>query len=357
MSHVGIASGCANCHDGQTFAVGMKPVSKPTGTLPHIPTSFACEICHSASKTSVGGFAGTAMVHTGITNNCASCHNDGMSFAGVTPKRKQDASVTHLTTTQDCSACHTSTTTFTTATPVLPVGHLVTAMPCSTCHSSGYSLTLTKMSHVGIVSGCINCHNGQTFAVNMTPKNKSDFPTHMATTLDCSSCHSISNFTSFAGGTGGGVKPADHIATSQGCTVCHAAGYSLTLTKMNHVGITTGCINCHNGQKFSGPQIPMVRLPNHIPYATMLLNGAAMQCEKCHMDTTLFTNNQKGATLHNGSMGKGSGQCTGCHLSGTTYTGGMKRKSLTHQASGHTDCSDSGCHRPLGNEGSTYTSW
>jgi hypothetical protein len=106
MNHTGIVSDCASCHNGQVFA-GVTPVAKPTN---HIPTGATCETCHAASKFT--NFSGTAMNHVGITNNCMSCHSDGMSFAGVTPVRKQDAPIVHLTTALDCSSCHSSTTTF-----------------------------------------------------------------------------------------------------------------------------------------------------------------------------------------------------------------------------------------------------
>jgi Cytochrome c7 and related cytochrome c len=419
MNHTGVTTGCASCHGGTTFAGGT-PLAK---SIKHIPTTAMtngskCETCHAVNQTNVGGFVvGVVMKHTGITTNCGSCHNDGLSYSGA-PKRKQDAATAHISTALDCSSCHTSTTTFTGASlTVLPAGHLVTTQPCALCHAAGYGSGSGVMSHVGIVSGCVNCHNGQTFAVGMKPMSKptthlpttavtngtacetchlasktnasgfagtamnhtgivnnciachngqtfavgvipmrkQDAPTtHVTTTSDCSACHSST--TTFKGAAGGAM-PANHIATAQPCSLCHAAGYSLTLTKMSHLGITTGCATCHNGQTFAGPQIPMVRSTKHIPYATMLLGGSGMQCEVCHKDTSSFQNNQTGKTLHNSSPGHGAGQCTGCHLSGTSYTGGMSRKSLTHDSPGHTDCSDSGCHMPLGPEGASWTRW
>ncbi len=218
------------------------------------------------------------------------------------------------------------------------------------------------MVHTGITSGCTNCHNGQTFAVGMTPQNKSNYTGHPTTTSDCTACHSATNFTTFFPGAGG-TLPTNHIPlTGQACTLCHSAGYSLTLTVMSHTGITTGCSTCHSGATYAGPQIPLAKSAKHIPYATGLVGGSTMQCEFCHKSTAVggfMTSPTTGdsVTMHNGSTGKGAGQCTACHLSGTSYSGTMSKKSLTHDSSGHTDCSDSGCHKPLGSKGTSWTKW
>jgi hypothetical protein len=416
MNHTGITAGCASCHGGTAYAGA--PLAKSTN---HIPTTAMtngakCETCHATNQTGAGGFlVGVQMKHTGITNNCIACHGDTKNYPGAL--RMKDAVPTHYVTTLDCSSCHTSTTTFKGAgLTTLPTGHLVTTQACSLCHAAGYGAGSGVMNHLGITNNCASCHNGQTFAVGMKPKSKSSlhFPTTAVPNPACETCHSASNTnvggfdlgamnhtgittncsschadgTNYAGapkrkqddptpphvatasdcnachtgtttfkGASGGAMPANHIPTAQPCTLCHAAGYSLTLTVMNHLGITTGCANCHNGQTFVGPQTPMKKPTNHIPYAGNLLGGAGMQCEFCHKSTTAFTLSVTSTVMHNGSLGKGSGQCTGCHLSGTTYLGVKGRKSLTHEAPGHTDCSDSGCHKPLGNEGNAYNSW
>ncbi len=46
----------------------------------HIPTTAACESCHKS--TTVFG-PNTAMVHTGITSGCATCHATGKTFSGT----------------------------------------------------------------------------------------------------------------------------------------------------------------------------------------------------------------------------------------------------------------------------------
>lgn len=414
MNHTGVIINCASCHGGTPYAGAPKAKS-----VNHIPTTAMtngakCETCHNVNQTNTGGFLiGIQNKHTGITNNCAACHADNKNYPGALHKHS-----THVITLADCSSCHSSTTSFVGGSmTVLPTGHLQTTQACTLCHAAGYGTGSGVMNHQGIVNNCTSCHNGQTFAISMkpvsksalhfpttavpnpacetchlptntnvggfnlgtmthtgitsncaschadgfnyagSPKRKQDATSHMITGADCSGCHTSTVINGFKSATGG-TMPANHIATAQPCILCHAAGYSLTLTVMSHSGITTGCANCHNGQTFVGPQTPMKKPTNHIPYAANLLGGAAMQCEFCHGSTTAFTLRPNFSTImHNGSKGKGSGQCTGCHLSGTTYLGVQGRKSLTHEAPGHTDCSDSGCHAPLGREGTAYTAW
>lgn len=396
MSHLGISSGCATCHDGQTFSLGnVRPLSKPLTTLAHIPTTAACEFCHSPSKTSLGGFSGTKMNHSGMVSNCAQCHNDGMSFAGVTPKRKEDV-VGHMSTQQDCSSCHKSTSTFVGATGVpLPLGHMPTAQACSTCHRRGYAVGLTDMNHVGIagncntchdnktftvngvsyqpkpkhaahittqnldcsschtstatftgaistvlppnhlpttrscttchigasvsmshagiVSNCVQCHNGQTFATNMKPVSKANFPTHVGTSLDCASCHypNSNGFTSFAGATAGSL-PLNHLPTSQPCSTCHTsfgAGSGL----MKHTGIVSGCANCHNGQTFAVGMKPVSKPTGAIPHVP-----TSLSCETCHSISAF--NSFAGTTMKHTGI---TGGCADCHGAGKNFVGGI----------------------------------
>jgi hypothetical protein len=572
MHHTGIGSGCADCHNGQSF-LGVTPVSKTAPNLSpaHMPTTMPCETCHIASSFGQGGFAGATMRHTGITGSCGSCHNDGMSWFGVTIVRKSDAVPTHMTTSQDCSNCHlpstyqtfkggtggtlpaghiqtgqpcsichttgygaysgmlqpinfggmnhagitnnctschngqtftagvgvtpmtksnaptthmttsldcynchSSTTTFAGAsTSAKPANHLPTSLTCVTCHSAGYGPGQGQMVHTGILTGCITCHNGQSFA-GVRPVSKSNFPTHVATALDCSSCHmpNTNGFTSFAGASGGAL-PLNHISTTQPCTTCHASGYGSGSGVMNHIGIVSGCANCHNGQTFAVNMKPVskpsthitttlpceichsttnfntfsgttmkhtgivsgcatchdvgktfvggivTRAANHVPtdrvsggtscetchsasnFSTFA--GTAMKhtgitnncaechthtsyqgvtpaykpsnhipetefgitvntnCELCHKSTvfTSFTSLNSSSTMHNGIQGGGTGgkgYCVTCHLSSATYLGSM-RKSRHNSASTTRDCSSSSCHKPIGREGTAYSSW
>jgi hypothetical protein len=290
MIHTGIVSGCASCHTGQAFA-GVTPVSKP---VDHLPTSSACETCHSASKFT--SFSGTAMNHMGIVNNCITCHN-GQTFAvGITPVNKSNYP-THMATSSDCSSCHSSTITFAGASPtVLPANHLPTTQVCSTCHGATFTIP-GVMNHTGIVNNCATCHNGQSFA-GVTPVNKSSYPTHIATALDCSNCHSST--TSFAGASATAM-PANHLPTAQACTTCHASGFGSGSGVMSHLGIVNNCATCHNGQSFAGVT-PVSKPANHLP--------TTATCETCH-SASKFTSFSGTAMIHTGIL---SG-CATCHNS------------------------------------------
>jgi hypothetical protein len=78
------------------------------------------------------------------------------------------------------------------------------------------------MSHSGIVNGCINCHNGQTFATGVVPVNKSAV-NHVPTSSDCFNCHANTNTGGFATWLNHSAKHSVTFMTnySTTCTVCH----------------------------------------------------------------------------------------------------------------------------------------
>lgn len=387
MNHTGIVTGCASCHNGQSY-FGVTPVSKPTGSPPHLPTSMPCETCHSTANTNPGGFGPNApMKHTGIVSGCSTCHgfnNVGIAFYGVTAKA-QTISPTHTAAgNTPCESCHSSTTSFAVATGgTKPANHLPTTATCSLCHN-GANYYPGIMNHTGIVSGCATCHNGQVFA-GVTPVSKP--VNHLPTAAACETCHTAPVSTpptpgGFAGGkmnhTGivsgctnchngqvfAGVspmaKPSNHLPTSLACETCHSTSNFTAFgpgTPMKHTGIVNNCTLCHNGQIFSGVT-PVSKSATHIPYATTLIGGSGMQCEFCH-STSVFTSFMTGTvsstTMHNGTTGGGA--CYTCHRSPNQWSATNMQTKTHNGTSTSKDCSSSGCHRPLGNTGSTYTNW
>ena len=361
MNHSGIFTGCVNCHSGQTFAVGMTPMSKAsshaltsldcsnchpstvtfsmanlanltTPPLGHLPTTQPCSTCHSSFGPGSG-----IMTHT-IATGCTNCHN-GQVFTGVTPKSKP---VNHLPSSMTCETCH-STSNFTTfsgttmkhtgiiggctnchngqsfagVTPVSkPVGtppHLPTNMSCETCHSTsntnpgGFGNTLMK--HTGIVSGCASCHGyinaAKSFAVGMTPVNQTPSPTHIAAgSSPCESCHSSTvSFTIAINGT----KPTNHLPTTQPCSTCHSST-SYYPGIMNHLGIVSGCTTCHNGQVFAGVT-PVSKPVNHLP-----TSGG---CENCHVPGSTASGGFANGVMNHVGI---AGGCTNCH-NGQAFAG------------------------------------
>jgi hypothetical protein len=249
---------------------------------------------------------------------------------------------------------------------------------CDSCHKQGYTAWSGARFHasVSVSTQCASCHTGSYPPAVAKPNNA----THAGVTV-CESCHkstaswgTVTFAHSAANAVGTGTcdnchngsaargKTTTHIPVTTGptkCDSCHRsqASWTTALT-MNHTVVTaTTCKTCHNGAYTGeGTTGALAKPTNHIPEATQLLNGAAMDCNACHRSTTTW-----GTTTmnHNGSQGGGAGWCKGCHATGTAFLGSMEKKSLTHERKTPPaiDCSESGCHRPLGTRGSTYSNW
>ncbi|HUK01269.1 MAG TPA: cytochrome c3 family protein [Steroidobacteraceae bacterium] len=349
FSHEGITSGCAACHNG-VQATGMPAT--------HIPTSgAACELCHSTSNFT--SFSGTTMNHAAVSGvPCASCHEAGMSFFGVKIVTRPPAP---HPTTGDCGTCHLSTTSFT-AGALQPANHIPTTQTCTLCHSNPADFSIYVMSHQGISSGCASCHAAGLAFANIAPPLLKEMPSnHVPTSRPCETCHSATNFTSFAG------TSMNHAGISSGCPACHAAGLSFVApvvtepaghipvgtvdcvschsatnfatfagTAMNHAQFTTNCIACHGaGLTFMGTP-PVVTIPaNHIP-------TGAIACEGCH-STSNFTS-FAGTAMNHAVVTLIA--CSTCHEAGKAFVGSppiVTRPPLPHvQAE---ECSD--CHSTI----------
>jgi hypothetical protein len=384
MNHTGITGNCAQCHAaGLTFANITPKEPPPT----HLPIgSLPCENCHSPGLFTAFG-PGTAMSHTGITGNCASCHETGLSWYGVSmvdrPTAAQDA---NHPATGECSLCHGSTVSFTTAL-LAPANHIPTTQPCALCHTNTANYAVYTMSHAGITSNCAQCHaSGLSFA-NIVPKEPP--PTHIPSTTACENCHSASVFTAFGPGTpmshtnitsncaschetgdtwfgvtmvdrptaaqdashpktgdcsqchtstvsfsqGVTTKPANHIPTSQPCTLCHTNANDFSIYTMSHSGITNNCIQCHGslaGISFANI-VPTPSPPTHIP-------TASIACESCH-SITVFTS-FSGTKMNHTPVAAMT--CESCHETGDTWFGvKMVDRPKGHHAG--QDCK--GCHQ------------
>jgi hypothetical protein len=246
MSHSGITNNCAQCHAaGLTFA-NITPKEPPATHLPI--GSLPCENCHSTTVFTAFG-PGTTMKHTGITGNCANCHETGKTWYGVTmvdrPTKAQDP---NHPTTGDCSNCHSSTTSFNTAV-AKPSNHIPTSQACTLCHSNSANYAVYTMNHAGITSNCIQCHGtGLSFA-NIVPKEPPSNHIPTASTA-CESCHSPAVFTAFSG-----TKMNHTPVSAMTCESCHETGdawYGVQMVdrpRGHHTG--TDCKGCHGTNNFS----------------------------------------------------------------------------------------------------------
>jgi hypothetical protein len=230
FNHTGIVDNCASCHDG-VIATGTDAKVNP----PHIPITQDCSVCHTPTS-----FAQATFDHQGILNNCGSCHN------GITATGKDND---HVPTNGDCVDCH-QTTGFLPAT----FDHAGIVNNCSSCHAAGFA-TPKKTNHVptnqdcgvchnpsafipatfdhtGIVNNCVSCHDGNT-AIGMMDA----VPAHIPTSLDCASCHSTATFV-------GGSWTHDSSSVGN-CDTCHSPGGGATFKPGGHLSTTEQCDACH----------------------------------------------------------------------------------------------------------------
>jgi hypothetical protein len=255
-----LAARCDSCHDGVT-ATGKSAKVNPS----HVPTTQDCRVCHVAG----GTFAPAIFNHTGIVNNCASCHN-GIDATGTDAKTNPG----HIPITQDCSVCHTPT-----------------------------SFANANFEHQGIVNNCVSCHDGNTAI------GKGNF--HVPTNGDCVNCHQTTGFKpasfSHAGivdncsschGAGFATpKKSGHVPTNQDCGVCHNTNGFKPAT-FDHTGITSNCASCHDGNTATGKADAV---PTHI--------ATSLDCSSCHTTATFAG----GSWTHDASS---IGNCDTCHSPG-----------------------------------------
>jgi hypothetical protein len=250
-----------------------------------VPTTQDCSVCHQTT-----GFVPGTFDHTGIVNNCRSCH-DGKFAIG-----KSD---THVQTNQDCSVCHT------------------TSLPLS--------FTGAVFDHTGIVDNCVSCHDGGT-AIGMDAKTN---PAHLATSLDCHNCHTTATFTGGTwvhdastanncktchrpNGDATYYNSTTHLNTAEQCDVCHTTtGWAPTSFKhspsSNYPGNhrkDPGCTGCHKGSIGAGTGADNYpSLPQYAPY-----------CAGCHAKK--FKSVDKHIGGKNGTVEQNkdcSGGGSGCH--------------------------------------------
>ena len=279
--HNGLPRGCEGCHTA-FFLPGTPPVRFKQST--HLPTSQDCYFCHTISAFSPA----SNFSHTGITGNCASCHNGGTNniAAGAVGEPND---LVHTSINSDCSICHN-----TAAFIPQDVDHSrpdILSVRCDTCHNGNFPGIPGKNAlpgHVATTSDCSVCHNTTTFVGGFI-----DHDSPQVQNARCDSCHNGTDAT-------GKVDKANHIPTSSDCDVCHIAGASFKPSTFSHQGITGNCATCHNGTFSTGMSV------GHVPI------GPNQDCSACHNTNTFSGANfdhtgivDNCASCHNGSTAPG----------------------------------------------------
>jgi hypothetical protein len=215
MSHAGVISGCAACHNG---------VSAPGKPPKHTLTNAPCETCHKSTVT----FVGAGISHVGIIANCASCHN-GAAATGR------------------------------------PANHTITSAPCETCHKSTVTFEGARFDHTRLTATCASCHNGTT--------NEGKPPRHFGTTLPCESCHRTAAWlpTSYRH-----ASPA-YVSHGAGhdCTGCHTTNAQVVAWKFP--AFRPGCAGCHL-DKYRPTSHPKFERPVKVFYTVAELRDCTGAC-------------------------------------------------------------------------------
>ncbi|WP_298824508.1 cytochrome c3 family protein [uncultured Piscinibacter sp.] len=334
------ATNCASCHNGST-ATGK--------TATHVPVGATnCTRCHSTSTWKPSSFNHSQVT---VASQCASCHNgayppaDGRTATHIPYQSLSGVAITN------CDSCHKQG--YVAWSGARFHGSVTISTQCASCHTGSYPPAVGKpnnTTHASVTGNCESCHKSTASWGTVTFAHTA---ANAVGTGTCDTCHN---------GTTAKGKSATHIPVTTGptkCDSCHRSQTSFaTSVTMNHTVVAaTSCKTCHNGAYTGEGTVGALAKPiNHIPEATQLLNGAAMDCKACHSGTSVWTT----VTMnHNGSQGSGAGWCKGCHQSGTAYLGNMERMPLNHRnrTPAPIDCSESSCHRPLGRFGTPYTKW
>ena len=169
---------CSQCHT----TANWNSNSMPAGHMPN-PANQACSVCHTTAPAdyTTTTLAANAVLHTGITSGCITCHGAPNStppvfYPNYTPKDAVLSPVHIPTSTTACEACH-SPTVFTafSGTTMTSAKHTsmfaVIGKSCDACHES----TTPKLSFYGVT--------------NLTVR-----PSGHHVGQDCSGCHNTNNW-------------------------------------------------------------------------------------------------------------------------------------------------------------------
>ena len=298
--------------------------------------NLPCEACHANA------------IFKGTPTQCGACHGIGTAI------RATAKPANHILSTDQCQSCHTpwafnpavdfdhtqalgscSTCHNGTMAQGKPPTHIQTDLECDACHN-----TLTwggaAFTHVGVTSGCAACHNG----VNATGMPATHIPvdTPPGAPTPCEGCHSITQFTTWAG------TVINHASvTAMQCQTCHQTAAYLGMTPSTNTTAadsrpnatldanhpTSGdCGQCHTTVSFAAS---VSRPANHIP--------TSAPCVQCH---TTGNDAQYSVTgTHQGVTG-----CLSCHGAGVGPFANITIVSTpaNHFPIGALDCNGSGCH-------------
>jgi hypothetical protein len=296
---------CFNCHTYSLSPLGSKSWTKIIFTRLHKPDPVACVLCHKEINDSQP-INFSHKTGSRLNNDCKSCHvfDDLFKWQNFT-----NFNHTIVQPTERCDNCHNITTKLTSK----PQNHKSTTLDCRSCHIISDWKNATFVHDLSN-DNCISCHN----SIDSVGKNLN----HVPTINQCSSCHNQIAFKPTIVKT----HSVEIIAT---CFDCHNGIVNITSKGSSHKKINTDCSRCHNPNAWT-PAIfthqstdsicnschNSVFAPginsNHIPTIN--------QCSSCH-DQTAFN-----PTLIKTHSVEKVTTCLNCH-NGTTMA---TYKSINH---------------------------
>jgi hypothetical protein len=335
FDHTGITSGCSNCHNG-VVAIGTASDPSPSG---HPNTAADCISCHTTAtfKTPFPNHADPKVVVPGTCGQ-AGCHDGASIMSDGTPiVSKSSAPFPHPDTgniTIACDLCH-STTSYNLG-GVFDHGVLARhPIACASCHD-GNNAVGKIMNHVPTPAGvdCSACHNTSTFVGGFV-----DHTSPTVTSQACTACHDGTKTWSFIDSTGATITlpiqgtptmpqvlvdiHANAVTNNQDCGVCHIAGGSFALARVDHTGFgTVGNISLP-------PQYPTCTLCHDDTVATGKPTGHLQTTQDCGTCHDPQRNDFLGAGYDHSALAivnnTSTPTCASCH-DGTAATG----KSVLH---------------------------
>ncbi len=329
---------CSLCHT----TANWNSTALPAGHMPN-PGNQQCTVCHTAAPSNYTTLASIAVMHTGISSGCASCHGGSTALTWYNNYTPTDGVLTP---------------------PHIPY---IAGTDCGSCHAATYvtggfgPMNMNAAKHAFVTTACITCHeaNASFYMGAANPTLQPRPASHLSSSNsqevsgDCSGCHTTANWNTT-------VMPAGHMPNpgNQACAVCHTAisttfaSYAtLASIPALHTGISSGCAQCHGASTqltfYNNNDNPKdgVLSPPHIPY----LSGT--DCSACHASN--YVAGGFGPT--NMSAAKHAfvpTTCDTCHEAGLNFYLGASTPALQGRPNDHItsgnpqqvsgDCS--GCH-------------
>ena len=317
---------CSLCHT----TANWNSNALPAGHMPN-PGNQGCAVCHTGAPSNYKTLANNAVLHTGISSGCITCHgapNAGppVFYLNFTPKDAILAPVHIPSSSTPCESCHTLGFTAFSGTTMSAAKHTlllsVTGGTCDQCHDLpslrfyGVNNLTTRPNGHFVGQDCNGCHSPNSWNGGAAHKPKAATPvpgkTVVRTVIPAPGTHGLAEF----GARGAGGRLVGERGGNLLLAGAAGAG-NVNVAKFSHAGVTGNCASCHNGVLAAGKAVRHIASDN--------------RCENCHTTIAWLP----ARFDHRGTIAS----CASCHNS-VTAAG----KPATHIATSQ-DCS--ACHGTL----------